>query len=145
MLKSLLVGALLTIITVGIHAAGTTWWIRRLVRLRTKRSWPQWRVLYLTAVLLLMLHLLEVIVWGATYLLLPQLVALHSLEEAIYFSMVTFSSLGYGDLVLDGSWRLLSGIQAMTGVLIFGWSTALFIAVVQRLWNRAEVAVVDES
>lgn len=142
MLKPIFVGALLTILTVGVHGVGTTWWIRRLQRHndaiagKTQSLRPM-RVLWSTAIVLLLLHILEVSLWAAVYLLLPDLNELDSLESATYFSTVTFASLGYGDLVISGSWRLLSAIQAMTGLLIFGWSSALFYAVVQRLWSAA--------
>jgi len=69
MLKSILVGLLLTTTTVGIHAVGTTWWIRRLQR---KRSSPQHssghraglKILCWTATFLLLLHIVEVTVWA---------------------------------------------------------------------------------
>ena len=93
------------------------------------------RILCSTATLLLLLHILEVTVWAVAYLTIPNLDQLKSVEEAVYFSMVTYASLGYGDVVITGSWRLLSAIQAVTGLLIFGWSTALLFAVVQRLWE----------
>lgn len=149
MLKSLVVGVLLTSVTVGIHAAGTTWWIQRLKRYRDRittqrRTLRSMRVLCSTAVLLLMLHILEVAVWAAAYLLLPNLHELNTLEQATYFSIVSFSSLGFGDLVIEGPpWRMLSGIQAMTGLLIFGWSTALFFAVVENIWNEEARSLKD--
>lgn len=147
MLKSILVGALLTIATVGIHAAGTTWWIQQLHKFGQRKvsqpnarpnRWLTPRILCSTATVLLLLHILEVTVWAAVYLALPDLPELNDAEQAVYFSTVTFTSLGYGDIVIDGPWRLLSAIQAMTGLLIFGWSTALLFAVVQRLWNPQE-------
>jgi hypothetical protein len=56
-------------------------------------------------------------------------------EAALYFSMVTFTTLGYGDVTLDDSWRLLSSIQAANGVIMFGWTTAQVTAVLQRLYR----------
>jgi len=81
------------------------------------------RVLCSTAAVLLSLHMLEVVVWGVTYQMLDGDGLVTTFEEAIYFSMVTFASLGYGDVVIDGPWRLLAAIQAMTGLLAFGWSS----------------------
>ena len=49
--------------------------------------------------------------------------ALPDLETAFYFSMVTFTTLGFGDVVLTGQWRTLASIQAANGVIIFGWTT----------------------
>ena len=140
MLKSIIVGGLLTIVTVGIHTVGTSWWIQRLQRIQSLkleergRFLPH-RILCSTAVFLLLLHIIEVTVWAVVYLALPELPEFEDAEQALYFSTVTFASLGYGDVFIHGSWRLLSAIQAMTGLLIFGWSTALLYAVVQRLWR----------
>jgi len=144
MLKSCLVGLLLTIATVGIHAAGTAWWIRRLQRIGNSTSLgferlAGMKVLCSTATLLLLLHIVEVLVWALAYWALPG-EQLNTVEETVYFSMVTFTSLGYGDVVIATSWRLLSGIQAMSGLLIFGWSTALLFAVVRKVWESKETA-----
>lgn len=143
MLNSVLLGLLLAMITIAIHGLGTTWWIWNLNNPRTgkrlQNTYPliaQMRVLCSTAAVLLILHLIEVIVWGIAYLFLNGSEAMSSFEEAIYFSTVTFASLGYGDVVIDGPWRLLSAIQAMTGLLAFGWSSALMFAIVQRIWEK---------
>ena len=46
---------------------------------------------------------------------------------------MTLSTLGYGDIVLNTRWRLLASFEAANGLFLFGWSTALIFAVVQRL------------
>ena len=139
MLRCTLVGILLTIISVGIHATGTTWWIRRLnanaeTKLQSLTHFGSLRVLCMTAAFLLILNILEVVVWALAYLAIPDS-QLDTLEETVYFSIVTFTSLGYGDVVIASSWRLLSGIEAIAGLLIFGWSTALLFAVVEKIWE----------
>ena len=60
--------------------------------------------------------------------------ALPSFEEALYFSTVTFTTVGYGDIVLDREWRQLATFEAVNGWIIFGWATALIVAVIQRLY-----------
>lgn len=140
MIGSILVGSVLTVITVGIHATSTAWWIGRLKMTgqkatRVKIRFLPLRMLCSTALLLILLHLVEVLPWATAYMLLPGLDAFHSFEESAYFATVTFASLGYGDIVIRGPWRMLSGIQAMNGLLVFGWSTALLFAVVERIWG----------
>ena len=54
-------------------------------------------------------------------------------EEALYFSTVTFASLGYGDIVLSPRWRLISAIEAANGVILFAWSTAFLFTLTRRL------------
>lgn len=56
-----------------------------------------------------------------------------TLEEALYFSTVTLTTLGYGDITLDEQWRLFASLEAANGIILFGWSTALIFAVVQRI------------
>ena len=86
-----------------------------------------------TGVGLLALHVIQVGIWAGTYVLLPDVPEINSFEQALYFSIVTFTTLGFGDITISGDWRLLSGIEAMNGILLFGWSTALLFAVVQRI------------
>ena len=51
----------------------------------------------------------------------------------MYVSLVTFTTLGYGDITLDLRWRWLSGIEAMNGILLFGWTTATLFWIVQKV------------
>jgi hypothetical protein len=80
-------------------------------------------------ILMFLASVLEVLVWAITYLALN---AIQGLEKALYFSMVTFTTLGYGEIVLDEQWRLLASFEAANGIVMFGWTTAIVIAVVQR-------------
>ena len=139
MIYTILIGLSLTLATVGIHAVGTERLIRQLRKRESEHFSPVQRLdgvklLCTTAGQLLLLHVLEVIVWAIAYLLIVDIDALEDIEAAIYFSMVTFTSLGYGDIVIGEPWRILCGIQAMGGLLLFGWSTALLFAVVRALW-----------
>ena len=62
-----------------------------------------------------------------------------SLERALYFSTVTFTTLGYGDLVLNVRWQLLSGFEAVNGIILFGVSTAFVFAVMRRMFEAIEL------
>ena len=75
----------------------------------------------------------NVLIWATFYYVQA---ALPSFEESLYFSIVTFTTLGYGDIVLDREWRLLATFEAINGTIIFGWMTALIVAFIQRLWGR---------
>ena len=79
---------------------------------------------------------IEAWLWALLYLLHPLLTSLQDMNTALYFSMVTFSTLGYGDIVLTGRWRMLASIQAANGVIIFGWTTALLYYFIQRVYQR---------
>jgi hypothetical protein len=80
---------------------------------------------------------LEAMIWALFYLWSPEITALPDLETAFYFSMVTFTTLGFGDVVLTGPWRTLASIQAANGVIIFGWTTALIFFYIQNVYNES--------
>ena len=77
------------------------------------------------------ISIVEVLLWAATYLWVN---IIESFEEAFYFSMVTFTTLGYGDIVLKGTWRLLASFEAAIGIIMFGWTTAIVFAAVQNIY-----------
>lgn len=62
--------------------------------------------------------------------------ALPDLDDALYFSLVTYTTLGYGDVTLGEEWRTLAAVEAANGVLMFGWTTAIIVAIGQRLYSR---------
>jgi voltage-gated potassium channel Kch len=73
--------------------------------------------------------------WAATYLALG---AIPGVERAMYFSTVTYTTLGYGDVVMEERWRLLSALEAANGIIMFGWTTALIFAAVQVVYLSRE-------
>jgi voltage-gated potassium channel Kch len=79
---------------------------------------------------MVLLHLAEIAVFGIYYVWRE---AMPDLPSALYFSMVTYTTTGYGDLVLPTAFRIVGGIEALTGILMSGWSTGFFFAVVSRL------------
>jgi hypothetical protein len=79
---------------------------------------------------------IEVWLWALLYLFHPLISTLPNLETAFYFSMVTFTTLGYGDVVLTGQWRTLSSIQAANEMIIFGWTTALIFYFIQHIYKE---------
>lgn len=72
--------------------------------------------------------------WAVTYLAVG---AFDAMEPALYFSIVTFTTLGFGDVLLTEQWRLLSGLAAANGLLIFGLSTAFMVEFLVRV-RRAQ-------
>jgi hypothetical protein len=81
---------------------------------------------------MVLLHLLEITVWASYYVMAG---AMADLASALYFSAVTYTTTGYGDLVLPPEWRLFGGVEALTGILMCGWSTGFFFAVVSRMYR----------
>ena len=139
MLASIGIGSILVCVTIIIHAVGSMAWVGFLMRRYAEKD-GDWRlrdtvpILVSTGLVLLMLHVAQITIWAVTFRALPAITELDTLEKAIYFSMVTFTSLGYGEITLGPEWRLLSSIEAMNGILLFGWTTALLFSVLQRTW-----------
>ena len=79
------------------------------------------------------LHFLQVGLWALVFWGAGEL---PTLEVATYFSLVTYTTIGFGDVVLGPGWRVLSGIEALTGLLLVGWSTAFVFAVVNRMYEH---------
>lgn len=86
----------------------------------------------LTAMVLWMLVALSIAVWlwAGLFLLLGQF---NNLETSLYFSVVSFTTLGFGDIVIGPEWRLLSGLMAANGLILFSLTTAFLIEFIIRL------------
>ena len=82
--------------------------------------------------MLLVLHLLEMAVWAAAY---SAAGVFTNFETSLYFSLKSYTTVGYGDVLPPSEWRLLGPIEAAVGVLMLGWSTSIIVATVQRLYN----------
>ena len=134
MVRRLLVACCLMALCVTIHAGGLASAIRWLRRspIRAPRFWISTRLFIFVAVWIVLLHLVEISVWALAYLWYG---AMADLQSALYFSAVTYTTTGYGDLVLPKEWRLDGGVEALTGILMCGWSTGFFFAVVNRLYE----------
>jgi len=119
---------------VSIHAAGLSAAFRWMPRRREFYAgyWHWTGVFVCLAAWMILLHLLEIAVWA---LFFHWNGTMPDAASALYFSAVTYTTTGYGDLVLPREWRLLSGVEALTGILMCGWSTGFFFAVVTRMFD----------
>jgi len=81
---------------------------------------------------ILVLHLIEIGLWAGVYCWQN---CLPDFETSLYFSGATYTTLGYGDVVLPRPWRLAGVLESLTGVLLLGWSAAFFFTVVTRLFD----------
>jgi hypothetical protein len=77
----------------------------------------------------MLVHSLQVWIWAITF---QGVGAFSELEPALYFSLVSFSTVGFGDITLGPDWRLLSALTAANGFISFGWSTAYMVELVRR-------------
>ena len=132
MISKLLLGLALMAGCVVVHASGVTWALRRL-RAPQQRGLPFWALTWIcirVAAWMILCHMIEICLWGLLYVWQG---AMPDTQSAFYFSVVTYTTTGYGDLVLPPEWRIVGGVEALTGILMCGASTAFFFAVLSRV------------
>jgi ion channel len=132
MLLMLFVAWGLMALCVVIHAGGVTYivrWLGRQLEGRSTFTYGMWLFVRIAG-WIIVLHLLEIALWGVVYAYTG---AMPGLKDALYFSTVTYTTTGYGDLVLPAEWRFAGGIEALTGILMCGLSTAFFFAAVSNI------------
>ena len=120
-------------VCVAMHTVGVTCalrWLRRRAQ-PAPGLWPGTRLLIGLAAWIILLHLVAITAWGLCYAWTG---AMHGVQTALYFSAVTYTTTGYGDLLLPEAWRLVGAVEALTGILMCGLSTGFFFAVVSRLY-----------
>jgi len=135
MVTKLLVALLLMALCVAIHAIGLTAAVRRLRRYALAQPLSFSRsvgLLIAIAAWAILLHLLQIAVWAVFYALEH---GMPDLATALYFSAVTYTTTGYGDLVLPPEWRLVGGVEALTEILMCGLSTGFFFAVLLKTFE----------
>jgi voltage-gated potassium channel Kch len=136
MLTKLLMAFSFMAVCIVIHSAGVVAALRRLRRVApSPQFWPVVWVFIIIAAWIVVLHLSEIAVWALFYAWTK---AMPDLQSALYFSVVTYTTTGYGDLVLPKEWRLLAGVEALTGILMCGWSTAFFLTLGGRLYENRD-------
>jgi hypothetical protein len=129
MLIQLILGSLL--ITATTLTAALSWWGLEVILLRT-HNWviraphgPKLiTVLILAMLWTLMLMTVSVWIWAIALWALDIFL---TIEASVYFSLVAFTTLGFGDILLPVEWRLLGGLAAANGLMIFGILTAMLV------------------
>lgn len=140
MLAKLLSAWCLLALCVALHAVGlmaAVRWGRRWFNRLDGRFWNTVWMLICVAGWTILLHLLQIGAWAWLYTWQQ---GMPDLQSAFYFSAVTYTTTGYGDLVLPPEWRLVGAVEALTGILMCGLSTGLFFAVLGKaIEGRSQV------
>ncbi|MGX6647548.1 ion channel [Maricaulaceae bacterium MS644] len=131
----LLLSALMVALTVIVQIAGLAVliWI---MRWRAPRIASLTYVLQQAGVILIVVlglfatHAVQIWLYAAVYIALGEF---QTFEAALYFSTSSFTTVGYGELVIESRWRILAAIQSANGFLLLGWSTVFLISVLSRL------------
>lgn len=141
MADELALSTVMVLVTVAIHGVGLIL-LSKLLRTEAYqeniRHVPSFsmRSLFFTQVLVLslfILHGIEIWLYGFVYVLIG---AIPDIATAVYFSTISYAAIGYTDVHIDPAWRLVGAIEGINGLLLLGWSTAFFVAVVTRLGRR---------
>ena len=131
----LAVGAIAVLCTIFIHAlavGATVNFVRRERRLgRTGTGlWTNLAIVALAMSFLFVAHLIEIALWAVLFVICGEF---QEFGIAYYHSAVNYTTLGYGDVIMTPSWKLLGPLEAADGALMFGVSTAMIFAVIVRL------------
>ena len=129
---NLLTGLPVMLLCLAMQAVFVTVCLRRYVRFKETykdRETHLFDIILLSMVMLLMLlsNFAQMCIWAMLFMLLGEF---GDFGAALYFSAVNFATLGYGDIVMTDRWRLLGPLEAATGILMFGVSTAVMTAAV---------------
>ena len=133
------VATLLVIFTLSLQSAGMAVfvvWVRAYFARNTARLGAVRcaQLMVRATIVMLALQLLEVALWAGFY----RWKCLSSWDPALYFSATSYSTVGYGDVLLPGTWRLLGPIEGVTGVLMSGLSASGLFAIIGLLVRHEE-------
>ncbi len=140
-LKIVLIGSAIIAINLLIQGLGSTFWLRKvIVTIKREKLLTNKKILKISLfsfLLFTLIHTLHSLIWAFFYYVIPETSGqFASFSEAVYFSMVTFTTLGYGDISLVSDWRLLSGLEAINGIMLIGWSTAMMFSLIQNVYKK---------
>lgn len=138
MLFQILIGVVMMLSTVVVHATVlgiAAHYIRKpMLSAVWKTEFSIVTVVLLgTMLCVMMAHGIEVGLWAMTFMSID---VFENTETALYFALVAYTTLGFGDIVLPEQWRLLSGFAAANGFLAFGWSTAFQVELLRELSRK---------
>lgn len=135
MLAKLLIAFALMALCVVIHSVGlmaVLRWLQVRIARGVRGYAPSAWLLIRIAAWTILLHLLQIVAWATGYAAGG---AMSDFTSAAYFSAVTYTTTGYGDLLLPADWRLVGGVEALTGILMCGLSAGMFFAVFSEIFD----------
>lgn len=143
MLFNIAIGLFVVALTVIIQGYGTVFWIGKVKKRGGVESFAKhhhnWTLLLISSsFFLIFLHLVQTSLWALLYLILPEVTEFETFEKSMYFSLVTFTTLGYGEITIGSSNRILAGLEAINGITLIGWSTAFMFAIFQQMLGYGE-------
>lgn len=135
LLAPLLLSAALVAVTIVIQIAGLAvliWMMRRRGPQLASLAYllQQLGVILAVVMGLFFMHAVQIWLYAWVYLALGEF---QTFEAALYFSTSSFTTVGYGEIIIEGRWRIVAAIESANGFLLLGWSTVFLISVLSRL------------
>jgi hypothetical protein len=142
--KIVLIGTLIIAFNLAIQGVGSVFWLRKVATtIKNKKGITNntiFKILLFSFLFFTFIHTFHSLVWAFSFYIIPETASqFSSFSESVYFSMVTFTTLGYGDISLSSDWRLLSGFEAINGIMLIGWSTAMMFSLIQNIYKKINV------
>jgi len=142
--KILFIGTIIIAFNLVIQGLGSVYWLRKIATtIKNKKDITNntiFKILLFSFLFFTFIHTFHSLVWAFSYYIIPETASqFYSFSESVYFSMVTFTTLGYGDISLSSDWRLLSGFEAINGIMLIGWSTAMMFSLIQNIYKKINV------
>ncbi len=134
----LIIGTLLIAVNAVFHVACLVWLAGLLQHMGHGGAFMQSRnrqilLLGIAVSGLILIHTVSAWAWAAVYMQVGEFTVL---REALYFSVVTSTTLGYGDITLSERWQLLASFEAMGGLILFGASTAFLLGITKSWFTH---------
>ena len=134
-----LVSAVMVVLCVALHGAGLfglSRWMRSEASTERFRHMdplsPRGALFTLGVVVaIIVLHGVEIWLYAFAYIGIGAVPG--GLEEALYFSTISYSTVGYSDAQILPEWRLVGAFESILGVILLGWSTAFFLRTLSRI------------
>ena len=147
MLRDIVVSCIIVGICVEIHTAGLVVLAERVLDRRSTLqrlgAWAHGAVMLAVFAAVIILHMIETAIWAGFYLWWD---LFHDFETAWYFSLTSYTTIGFGDVTLPERWRMLGGVEGFSGVLLCGISTAFIFVILNAMVNdRVAQAIEDRS
>lgn len=138
MLLPLVIGSVMVLVNLVVQVIAVTWLIGYFMKRAGSGQFipsfgNDFRILALVLVVITLGHYLQFTTWAALFVLLGEF---QDFSTAFYHSTVNFTSLGYGDIVMSDRWRLLGGLEAANGVVMFGLSAGTVLSTMSILFGR---------
>ena len=141
MLKLYIVNAIVIATAVFIHYEA----LLQLSRLLPRMRHVGYRLRIVTGVIGAMAaHTVEVWMFGIVYFGMVHAQGFGTIKgiedlqfmDCVYFSFITYTSLGYGDLIPNGGLRFLAGLEALTGLVCIAWTASFLFYEMERYWKN---------